>query len=326
MRKGYLAIAMAAIIVTMAATIAVIIIEQGVAFQSQTDSIDNIAIGDYVKATDPNGKMVSISPVTYVQTEDKESYELSDVYQSALGTLEIRTENNQPKNLTAIVDFQERGTWLFVESMNLSTQREVCFVVLVNTLTVLNELTVITIDGNGCKITDAATVSGSWKVWGVGPEVDDYVVSEHPGDVFKGFIVLVDSSLTLTHHYNALTIFEDNKTIVENRNPSSINDPVIEGGNWRIWNIGTTVSSYNLTKSDLHCCTDTKENKPIFDSTNSTGIAGKQTDPVDVVTGTYQFSITIKYKSNIRIDPTNYQGDNMKSNITFILSNKTQSS
>lgn len=321
MRKGYLAIAVAAIIVAMAATIAVIFIEQGVAFQSQTDSTDNIVIGDYIKATDPNGKMVSISPVTYVQTEDKESYELSDVSQSALGTLEIRTEDNKPKNLTAIIDFQERGTWLFVESMNLATQREVCFVVLADTATDLGQTTVIKIDSSGCSIADDSTVSGTWKVWGVGAPVENYVVSQQ--DVFKGFIVLVDSDLTLTHHYNVLTIFKSNNTtVVENRTPRSIHDPVIESGNWRIWNIGNVVSSYNLTESDLHRCNEATVNRAIFDSTNTTGIAGKQTEPIDVVTGTYQFSISIKYKSSIRMDPTDYQGENMKSNITFILSDK----
>jgi hypothetical protein len=322
MRKGYLAIAVAAIVVAAIATIAVVTIEPGLAFQSQTDNTGTIKLGNYVEATASDGGMVSITPVVYAETDDKESFVLSNTTQSVRGTLEVGTINDQTKDLTAIVNFQERGTWLFIETMNLSTQRELCFTMLVSTSVTLGDTTVITINNTGASITNAATVSGSWKAWGVGETVTNYVVSEHPGDVYKGFIVLIKSDLALAHHYNVLTIFNTlgNSVAVENRTPHSIGESVTDTGSWRVWNTGSVVSSYSLNENDLFRCTDTAVARTMYDSSTTTGIAGTRTEAIPVITGAYQFSIDIKYKSQINIDPTDFQGENMKSNIVFILS------
>lgn len=322
MKRSYLTLAAVAVVLAAAAAAAVITIELGLAFQSQTDSTDVIEVGDFVKATGSDSSLVSIAPVTYLESQDKESYVLTNVTQNVRGTLQVGTDDDVAKDLTSIISFQETGTWLFIETMSLTLQRETCFTVIVSTETTLGDITVITLDGTTVSKNTSDTISGSWKVWGVGDPVANYKVAEHPGDVYKGFIVLVKDTTLLRHHYNVLKVSGTNgSTVVELVTPKGIGSTVVSGSTtWRAWNEDDRGTTYMLKAEDVSRRLDTASVASIYDSMSATGIAGKQTIPISVRTGTYSFSIDIQYKSSIKIDPTPYQGDNMRSNITFLLS------
>jgi hypothetical protein len=313
------------IVIAVAAAVAVIVIEQGLAFQSQTDSTDNIEVGNFVKARDSEGRMVSITPVLYAQTEDKASYVLTNASQSVRGTMQIGTEGNADKSLTSLITFQEMGTWMLIETMDLVLQRETCFTVVVDTgTTTLEGTTVITIDSNGeiqRNYNDRA-ITGSWKVWGVGASKVNYNPAEHSSDAYKGFIVLVDSSYLMTYRYNVLAINGNNdNTVVTLYTPKSVGDPVISAGEWKAWNSGNPTLGYSLKSTDVYRCTEEAVSAPIYSSISGDGVAGEMTAPISVRTGTYDFSINIQYKSSINYDPGNYDGENMRSTIVFFLSN-----
>jgi len=321
MMKGHLSLAAVVVVIAVAAAAAVIAIELGLAFQSQSDSSDDIRVGDYVSAHDTEGNMVAITPVEYYLSQDKESYLLSNVSQSVRGTMDVGTKDDKARSITAMIDFQERGTWLFIETMDLSVQKEICFVVLVENDTSLSGTTVITIDGSTASKCTDSTVSGCWRAWGTGDVVNGYVVANHASDVYNGFIVLVKNGTSLTSHYNVLTIKGNNgSTAVKLYTLRNIGDKVLTAGSWKAWDAGTLYyDSYQLRSEDLCIKTAQSVRVNIYDSMSSTGVAGMQTDPVPVCTGFYNFSIDIKYKSQIRIDPTPYQGDRMRSDISFIL-------
>lgn len=325
MSRNNLVLAAVLVVIAAAAAAAVIAIELGLAFQSQSDSTDDIPVGDFVKARDSEGKMVSISPVVYVESQDKESYVLTNTSQSVRGTMQVGTKENAEKNLTSMINFQETGTWMLVETMDLVLQRETCFTVVVSTATTtLEATTVITIDedGNVQKGYNDRAITGSWKVWGVGTPVVDYNPTEHQGDAHNGFIVLVDYRYILTHHYNVFLITGNNgDTKVELRTPGSLGDVVISGNEWKVWNSGNPGSGYTLKSTDLYRCTDQAANIPVYNSMTSDGVAGKMTAPTPVYTGFYDFTINIQYKSTIKNNPGNYDGENMRSTIVFFLSN-----
>ena len=320
--KWYLFLAVIIIVIAVAVASVAIMIELGVSFQSQTDSTDdNIRVGDYISAHDTDGNMVAITPVEYALSQDKESYVLSNVSQSLRGTMDVGTKDDKARSLTAMVDFQERGTWLFIETMDLSLQKEICFVVLVDNDTSLVGTTVITIDGNTVRKCTDSTVSGCWRAWGTGDVVNGYVVANHASDVYNGFIILVNNGTSLTSHYNVITMKGNNGSTVFNLfTPKNIGDKITLSGSWKAWDAGSLYNnSYQLRSDDLCIKTAQSVKVNIYDSMSSTGVADMQTDPVPVCTGFYNFSIDIKYKSQIKIDPTPYHGDMMKSNISFTL-------
>jgi hypothetical protein len=264
----------------------------------------------------------------YVQSADKESYVLTNVNQSVRGTLEIGTDDGVERNLTSLITFQEDGTWMLIENMSLIVQREIYFTVIVNTIVSnLDSLTVITINGNGVvsiNYNDRA-ITGNWKVWGVGEPQSNYnpADQQHANDPIKGFLVLVDSSYLMTHHYNVLAISGTNDTIfVSLHTPKAPGDQVFSSGEWRAWNSGNSGIGYALKSTDMIRSAEGAVNVSMFDPTAGEGISGKQTDPITVRTGFYSFTINIQYKSSIKIDPTDFHGTNMKSNVVFLLKHK----
>ena len=324
MSRNHMILAVLVAVLAAASAAAVIAIELGLAFQSQSDSTDDVPVGDYVKARNSEDKMVSIPSVVYAQSQDKESFVLTNTSQSIIGMMEVGTKDNANKGLTTLITFQEAGTWMFVETMDLTIQREISFAVIVNKLTSLTGTTVITIDEDGEVGTarNDTAVEGSWKVWGVGPVREDYNPSA-PGNVndpHNGFLVLVDQNYIMTHHYNVMVVSGTDDITVSMKTPKSIGDSVVSTGEWRSWNSLALSSGYSLKSSDLYRCTDAASKVSIYDSTVTDGVAGRQTDPVTVCTGYYHFAIDIHYKSQIKINPTNYQGENMKSNVVFFLS------
>lgn len=330
MTRKYLMLA--AVVAILAAAVAglAIAIELGLAFQSESDSSDDVEVGDYLKASNTDGQMVSIIPVTYIQSQDKETYVLNNNVQSVRGTLEVGTEDSVDKDLTSIISFQESGTWMLIETMTLTTQREMYFMALVNTSVTLSGITVVIISGTAQGIT--ATIGSQdsaytgYKVWGVGTSVSDYVPSAHTGDTYKNFVVLVknDALSRLTHRYNVLKLSsgENDATDVDIITPRSLGDIIVSSGNWKVWNTGERISQYSLKSNDLYRSAEESVVKPIYDSLTGVGVAGNQTDPTTVYTGSYSFSIEIRYKSQISIDPAPYHGDNMRSNVVFILTDK----
>ncbi len=328
MRKSYVTLSIIIAIVAAVGAAAVVIIEMGLAFQSETDSKDDIKVGDYVSARDSNNKMVSINPVVYAQSADKESYVLTNVNQSVRGTLEIGTEDGVERDLTSLITFQEDGTWLLIETMELTVQREIYFTVVVSTsVTGLDGLTVITIDSSGhvTKNYNDRQIAGDWKVWGVGPVHHNYdpTAQGHENDPYKGFLVLVDSSYLMIHHYNVLAISGANSSIdVTLHTSNKAGAEIFKSGEWRVWKGETPGRGYILKSSDLYRCVEQSVHVSIFDSLAGEGIAGKQTDPITVRTGFYSFTINIQYKSSIKIDPTDFEGANMKSNVVFLLKHK----
>ena len=328
MSRNHLILAAVIVIIAAAAAAAAIAIELGLAFQSQSDSSEDIPVGDYVKAHDSEDKMVSITPVVYSQSQDKESYVLTNVNQSVRGLMEVGTEANVMKNMTSLITFQEAGTWMLIETMDLTLQRETGFTILVNNLTnTLDALTVITIDSTGHAKRDIndGPITGSWKVWGVGDIKENYNPSAQSSaeDPYRGFLVLVDSSYLLKYHYNVLAISGNNgSTKVDLYTAKNLGEEIISGDEWKAWNLGNPVRGYSLKSTDVYRCTDPAVHVSIYDSLSGEGVAGKQTDPIDVRTGTYNFYIDIQYKSSIKIDPSRYHGENMKSNVVFILADK----
>ncbi len=330
MRRDYLLLSALVAILALTTVGAAIAVEIGQAFQSQTDSTDDVPVGDYILARNSDGKMVSITPIVYSESQDKESYVLTDAIQSVRGTMDLGTKGDVDRDLTSLITFQEWGTWIFVETMDLTLQREICFTVIVSSeITSLSGTTVITIDGSGNVRKEAVNdqpIIGSWKVWGVGAAKVNYDPSApaNTGDPYKGFLVLVDSTFIMTHHYNVLMVTEESNAIsVALSTPKELNDIVAHMGEWRVWNTGNPVSGYTLRSTDLYRCTEQAVTVGYYDSTTTSGVAGKQTNPIAVHTGFYNFSIDIQYKSQIKINPEKYQGENMRSNIVFFLNNHT---
>jgi hypothetical protein len=330
MTRKYLMLAAVVAIAAAAVAGLAIAIELGLAFQSESDSSDDVEVGDYLKASNTDGQMVSIIPVTYIQSQDKETYVLNNNVQSVRGTMEVGTEDNVEKDLTSIISFQESGTWMLIETMTLTTQREMYFTVLVSASVTLSGMTVIlisgTAEGKTATIGSQDSAYTGYKVWGVGTSVSDYVPSAHSGDSNKNFIVLVkdDALSRLTHRYNVLKITsgENSTTVVDLITPRALGDTVVSSGNWRIWNTDKADGKYALRSNDLYRSAEEAVAKPIYDSLTAVGVAGKQTDPTTVYTGSYSFSIEIRYKSQISIDPTPYHDGNMRSNVVFILTDK----
>jgi len=57
----------------------------------------------------------------------------------------------------------------------------------------------------------------------------------------------------------------------------------------------------------------------IYDSVMHVGVAGKPTDSIELLRiGTYDFTLTVKYKQMLKNDPRPYHGDNMVSTVIFL--------
>ncbi len=325
MRKGYLTLAVVVLVLTVVMAAAVILIERGIAFQSETDSEDNIEAPQYVKAHTLDGEMVSIPSVVYTMSEDKESYVLSNNVQSVQGVLDVKTKNDHPMTLKTVVTFQEPGTWMLVETMDFVTQKHLGFTIMVCTESTLPALTVLTIDSEGevSKCVNGVTeVPGSWKVWGVGHEtIEKYTV--HSSDAFKGFILLVDSSFNLTHLYNVIKISgtEGHEECVLDTSATTIGSEVdLDSKSWRVWNTGSVITQYHLIEGDLVNYTDDQHAVRIYDYTAA--VSGRSTPSLTVVTGEYDFMININYRYQLKVEPFEYEGENMVSNVMFVLSDK----
>ena len=322
MRKAYLTLAISLLAVTVAVAAVVIVLDKGLAFQYQSDSVDNLKNGEYVEARDSDGNRVIIPSIVYKQSDDKQSFLLSDSSQSVRGcSMSIKTLNDEVKGLRALVSFQEPGTWLFVETMDVVTQRQTEFLVLVKSGVDLDDRTVITIkrDGSVEKVANPTNpIEGSWKIWGIGDVKSDYRVKQ--ADEHSGFIVLVDSGYQLTHYYNVIKISGTGTTDVEMETSDSEGKQIdLNSQSWLKWNSGDSISTYRVLKSDFYECLDAAIRTMIYDK-DSTSIAGKPTDSIPVYTGEYGFTINIKYKSQIKMEPYDYEGNNMVSNVMFYIS------
>ena len=317
MRKPYLILAISLLAVTVAIAAAVILLERGLAFQYESDSVDNLKPAEYVDAMDSEGNRIVIPSITYEQSENKESFLLTNSSQYIRDcTMTVKTQNDGIKAMRCLVSFQEPGTWLFVETMDIVTQRQVEFLVLVKSGVSLNDTpTVITISNSGVAIVNDSTVTGSWKLWGVGQTKVNYVVDGD--DAHSGFIVLVGSEYRLTHYYNIIKIAALNDVSLETAD--SEGESVDISGQWLKWNDGSPITRYNVSKSDTYECLDTSVKTMIYDK-DTTSIADKPTDAIPVYSGQYVFTISIKYKSQIKMEPYDYEGNNMVSNVMFYIS------
>ena len=326
MRKGYFKLVVAILAFTVVMTAAVILIERGIAFQSETDSEDNIMAPQYVLAHTLDGNKVTIPPVVYAQSEDKESYVLSNNVQSVQGVLDVKTKDDAPMALKAVVTFQEPGTWMFVETMDLVTEKELGFVFLVCTESSLPLLTVLTIDshGNVSKLANnVEQVTGQWRVWGVGdPTHEQYVVNAN--DAHNGFILLVDSEFNLTHLYNIIKISgeEGEEECVLDTSAIAIGSDISLGTkSWRAWNKGSVIDThYTLAEGDIRMYIDTEYALRLYDYTSA--VSGKSTPSLTVTTGEYIFMININYRYQLKVEPFAYEGESMVSNVLFLLSDE----
>ena len=327
MRQGCLILTVAAVLVAAAAAAAVITIELGLAFQSETDSSDTVRTGDFVKAYDEDGNMVSITPIEYIQSQDKETYQLASTTQEVNGTMEIWTQEDGVKGLRTRVTFQEQGTMMFLETMSITLQREICFLVMIkeNACSSLSGITVIEIDQYGVisranpedsEVGDVIT--GRWMLWGVGT-ASNYTVKEE--DSFNNFIILVDDRYVLPHHYNVVKISSGSNGLeFELYTKAQKPGDLVDSGEWMLWGL-TRKSGYRLSDGDVNVCLGAGDTVILYDAlTTGTGIAGKASAQAPVHTGVYKFTFSIKYKSEISINPEPYQSENMKSKVEFILS------
>jgi hypothetical protein len=189
MKKGYLILALAVILMTAAIAFAILQIENGTASQSQTDTNGSLESTLYVDAVTDTGDVLTIPKVTYSLSSDKESYVLGSITQSVRGTLTVHASKATSLAVLRMgVDFEKQGSWMLIDTI-------------------------------------------------------------------------------------AFTIIMDNAS--------------------------TTYS--------------------VYDSTSSV-IAGKPTEAMNVLkNGVYDFTLTVKYKSQIKNDPTPYHGDNMISKVQFLV-------
>lgn len=317
MNKGYLILAATIIIAVAITSVVIVYLEEGFASQAQTDSTDNLLPASYIKADRSEGGMVAIPSVNYVLSDDKKSYVLSDVNRSVDGVLTVKTPNNNESKLRTIVHFDNDGSWLFIESISLTTQRHLDYIVLVDSAQSLTGYTVIKITNSGATYENQVanvTVDGSaWKLWGSG-ESGTYTVSGV--DAYKGFIILVDENYTIPSGYNVVKII-NNAAILEAGKPEGYSI----SGNWRVWNSGNIDVMYEVNGDDSLTKTESTVKGLMYDinSLGNNKQTGYPSDVMNVRTGVYDFTINVKYKASINVDPTPYQGDNMISNVVFLL-------
>ena len=219
MNRGTLIIIVATVAIAVAAAVMLIpMLDKGLASQSETDSIDDLEPGQYVKATSSDGNAVSIPAVTYTLSEDKEFYELAGLERSSSGSLRVKTPNNAEMGLRVLIEFQNQGSWMFIESIDIVMKRQLGFVVLVENGTSLGETTVLKVDANGISIatqTEGKVDVSGWTsgcmVWGSGtPITGEYPVDTK--DANNGFIILVDADYNI-NGYNIVKIYKNSVSI-----------------------------------------------------------------------------------------------------------------
>lgn len=316
MKKSYIAISLVIMLVVAAVMLAIPYIDRGLALQSQTDSEDSLPASMYVKAESNDGGIVSIPAATYHISSADTSYIMEDINRSVIGTLKIKTPNDNPGGLSMVVNFANSGSWMFVETMGITLQRQMGYVVLVDDDIDLDGITVVKIDATGgvtyqTDMDSGDNIDGSnWKVWGVG-SAGAYAVN--PSNGYKGIIVLVDAGYYVKSGCNVIKL--DDEPDMEPGKSVGYSVP----GSWKVWGSGA-VSDYIIISGDILTKYDTEINKTIYDSlTQDIGQAGKPIDIISVKTGVFDFHINVKYKSQIMVDPTEYMGDNMVSDIQFLI-------
>lgn len=321
-----------AIILTVAAIAAAIpMIKNGMASNSETDSTDYIEPGQFVKAVSTDGSPVSIPPVTYTLAEDKESYELADTTRSTSGSLRVKTPDDSTMGMRVMISFQEPGSWLFIDTIDLILNAQTGFIVLVENGKSLTGTTVVWIDSTGVVKTDydaGASVAipdgwSSYLVWGKDSKSGaSYTLANT--DIYKGFVVIVKADCNVSG-YNIIKMYVGSEDPAVNMNrPIGYMVPDKDGDQykkWRVWNTGNLVTGYTVTGSDANDKSETPARYPIYNSVSTIGTATDPSQLLTVKTGYFNYSIEVKYKSKIMVDPTDYQGDNMKSNIVFVVGN-----
>ncbi len=326
MKRKYIVL-VAAIILAVAILAALLpMLDLGFASRSQTDSSADLDTEMYIQATSLEGGIVSIPSVTYVQSPEKDSYVLSDTNKSVSGYIEVKTPDDLNAAMDVLVDFENPGSWMFVDTMSVTIQRDVSYIVL-GSPGIGSTNIIIEIGPNGVQkwynwnSSTQPTISGHWKVWGYrdSDHTDYYTVQL--GDFYRGFILLVDVNYEMQTGYNIIKMThgpEDHNVIVQNVKDAGID--VSGGDNWQLWGIGQP-SSYNVNDPDAYR-PETVYAGTIYDSTSGIGVSGRPSTNIPVKTSLYEFNIDVKYKSKINVVPDRYHGDNMVSNVVFFIHEK----
>ena len=324
MRRNYLILVAAIILVSAAVAIAIPMLEHGFASQSQTDNTTDLEVDMFVEARSSEGGLVSIPSVKYQQSQDKQSYLLSDNDRSVTGTLDVRVPTDKKGALNVVVDFEDPRSWMFIDTMTLSVQRDTAYVILGMPGTV-TEYTIIKIgsDERGTiqYVTKGQTLDLSgYRKWGYGEDLgDSYTLKE--SDFYRNCLLLVDSTYDVPTGYNIIKIFRETHdqgpptyyTTKENVKKTNIEF----SGSWQVWGAGQP-TSYTLKESDAYRPEPTISST-IYDSSSETGVAGRPSTNISVRTSMYNFVIDVKYKSKVSVVPDEYQGENMVSNVVFLV-------
>lgn len=328
MKNKILIPVVAIILVAVAVAAAIPMIEKGMASRSETDSTEDIDPGQFVKAVSTDGRPVSIPSVTYALAEDKESYELADTTRSTSGSLMVKTPSDAEMGMRVMVSFNEPGSWLFIETIDMILNTQMGFIVLVENGKSLVGNTVVWIDDTGIVKTDynvgeSVIRPAGWTdylIWGKDEKsTSTYTLTN--ADIYKGFVAIVKKGCSISG-YNIIKMYADSDPAINMNRPIGYTVPDMDDKQykkWRVWNTGGLATGYTVTTTDAYDRSGATSKYTIYNSLSGTGIAVNPSEKITVKTGYYNYSIEVKYKSKIMVDPTDYQGDYMESNILFIV-------
>ena len=328
MKNKILIPVVAIIMVAVVVAVAIPTIEKGMASRSETDSTDDIEPGQFVKAVSTDGKPVSIPSVTYSLAEDKESYELADTTRSTSGSLRVKTPEDAEMGMRVMVSFKEPGSWLFIETIDMVMNPQMGFIVLVEDGKSLTGNTAVWIDDTGVVKTDynvgEVTRPAGWTnylIWGKDEKsTESYTLTN--SDIYKGFVVIVKKGCNISG-YNIVKFYVNSNPSINMDRPIGYTVPDVDDKQqykkWRVWNAGNLNTGYTVSSTDAYDRSGATSKYPIYNSLTGIGIATNPSGKITVKTGYYNYSIEVKYKSKIMVDPTDYQGEYMESNIIFIV-------
>ncbi len=123
MKRTYLILALIVTIATVAAAVAVPMIEKGLASQAQTDSTGSLDVSLKVDAVDSSllGPVISVPKPDYVRSQDMESYVPAEPQKSISGIMTIHASKaDNYAQLRLIVDYLNRGSWIFIDTISIT--------------------------------------------------------------------------------------------------------------------------------------------------------------------------------------------------------------
>lgn len=322
MRKGYL-IATAIIIALVAASaITIPMIMREFASQSETDNTDDLETSLYVKAEAYGGGMISIPQVKYTESSDG-TYTLASSERTISGSIEVKTPDDNVSKMNMVISFENPASWLLMETMSISTQRDSSFVVLVDgSMPQGMRITTILEDGTASWRSPSAGAipprdGHKWMAWGVREITGPYLPAYIDQDNYNGNVILVETGYNVSTGVNVVELMPNNVVSVL----AGLKDGYrVEGENWVLWNPipGSTPSSYEVSSRDGHSIEPIYKAE-IYNALTGTGVAGKPSEDILVKTGNYKFTMDIKYKSQVKVTPSEFDGTNMVSSIVFLL-------